>query len=628
MGCGNNLSTPHFFIIVKKGENGMNKKDPVSFRPVRTLESKLGQQVAIREGDLYFTTDTQKIFLGLADGKKLSMGGNTGIFYGLKEIEYPDDGNSPNPEVTFVMSDDPDETEIQGNRLPLVDDLILNTDGCFYKVIDVLDETSVFTNRITLQGTGGGGGGSSSGGDATLRISAPSGTTRFYSSGATEIPIDIIAYSSDPENYISVIECSFDKTFSENFLTLNLFHPMEKAYTIDLIDQKNKFSEVSKKVYLRVTDKYGATRSTSYNITLAKLEIESLEKSILQVRGAGFTYQCKIGGSAGVGDRIVEYHFYNVDGVEISDYYQYYTLEDNQHGSITKTLSAAQITHGSYELRVVLTGVVNGVKISSEELTHKLIRYDPLVAQPVFTYLLPNKTEQYTDIPVYFMLAYGNEQREYLMDILVNEDLLATQSVTTGEIEKYTFSFDRAGTYKVNLQVADLNIDEVFNLTIEKYTGTLPVINADRDDLKLYLTAKGRTNDAADKDYWPDYKDSTMRAKLSNFYYRSVNGWMTDEHGVNYLKLTQGASVELPNFTPFSNDLINTGYTIELDFMIDGIFDYDANLIECLSHTGEGAIKTGFVIQGDTFKYYAGAKELVSLSLVKGKRIRLSFVIE
>lgn len=70
----------------------MNKKDPVSFRPVRTLESKLGKQVTIREGDLYFTTDTQKIFLGLPNGEKLSMGGNTGIFYGKKEIEYPNDG--------------------------------------------------------------------------------------------------------------------------------------------------------------------------------------------------------------------------------------------------------------------------------------------------------------------------------------------------------------------------------------------------------------------------------------------------------------------------------------------------------------------------------------------------------
>jgi hypothetical protein len=37
---------PFFYCIKKKGVNGMNtKKDPVQFRPVRTLESKLGTEV-------------------------------------------------------------------------------------------------------------------------------------------------------------------------------------------------------------------------------------------------------------------------------------------------------------------------------------------------------------------------------------------------------------------------------------------------------------------------------------------------------------------------------------------------------------------------------------------------------
>ena len=607
----------------------MSIKDAVKFRPVRTLESKIGTDIPVTDGYLYFTTDTQKIFLGMPDGSKLSVGGNTGIFYGKKEIEYPEDGNAPNPEVIFVMDELADSSEIEGTRLPLIDDLILNTDGCFYRVTDIIDEASVQTLRITLRGSGNGSS-SSGGGDATLRIAAPSGTNKYYSSSATELLIDVIAYSSDPENYISMIECSFDKTFSENFLTLNVSQPMEKAYTIDLIDYKDQFSSISKKVFLRITDKYGATRSTSYTITLAKLEIQTLEESMILVNGIAYDYQCIIGGNNNISNRIIEFHFYDSNGVENTDYYQTYILEDNQSSgeTIKKTLNTSRITHGSYELQVVLTGIVSGVKISSEILTHKLIRYDGNVAQPIFTYLLPSKTEQYTDIVVDYMLAYGSETKEYLMDILVNEELLTTQSVTTGTIESYTFSFDRAATYKINFQIEELNIDQTFNLVINKYSGTLPVINADRDDLQLYLTAKGRTNNAADKEYWPDYKNSALRANLNNFYYRNVNGWLTDENGVNYLKLTQGASVELLDFTPFDSDLINTGYTIELDFMIDGIFDYNANLIECLSYTGLGAIKTGFVVKGNTFKYYAGAKELVSLNLVKGKRIKLSFVIE
>jgi hypothetical protein len=67
-------------------------------------------------------------------------------------------------------------------------------------------------------------------------------------------------------------------------------------------------------------------------------------------------------------------------------------------------------------------------------------------------------------------------------------------------------------------------------MDITEYTGVLPIINIDRDDLKVYLTARGRTNNAADRDKWPDYKTPTMQGTLSNFYYRSVNGWLEDEN--------------------------------------------------------------------------------------------------
>jgi hypothetical protein len=64
--------------------------------------------------------------------------------------------------------------------------------------------------------------------------------------------------------------------------------------------------------------------------------------------------------------------------------------------------------------------------------------------------------------------------------------------------------------------------------------------------------------------------------------------------------------------------------------MIDGVTDYNANLIECLSYqeAAKTSIATGFTITGDTFKYYASNSELVSLNLVQNERIRLSFVME
>ena len=104
----------------------------------------------IENGKVYFSTDTKKIFLA-KNNELLSMGGNSGIFY----------GNQPIPEI-------PDFTEliferqyIEGENTPNVDDLILNNDGCFYRVTDIFEENGqeIFkTKKQTLQGTGGGGG--------------------------------------------------------------------------------------------------------------------------------------------------------------------------------------------------------------------------------------------------------------------------------------------------------------------------------------------------------------------------------------------------------------------------------------------------------------------------------------
>jgi hypothetical protein len=73
-------------------------------------------------------------------------------------------------------------------------------------------------------------------------------------------------------------------------------------------------------------------------------------------------------------------------------------------------------------MRVVLRGRVGTTEISSNILTHKVVRYSSLVNTPIFTFLLPNTHEQYTDIPVQYMLSYGDEERTYDLAIYVNDE--------------------------------------------------------------------------------------------------------------------------------------------------------------------------------------------------------------
>lgn len=597
----------------------------VEFNPIQCT-SQIFKNLTPQEGFLYFITDTKQLYLG-KDNKFIDICGGLNIVYGEKEIEYIDNGQSPDPNVTFYVD------ELTKKEAPLVNDLILNKDGCFYKV-KAVDSNAIETTRVTLQGSGSVSGPSSGPGSANIRINWHGGQSRYFSMQATSAEIGVIAYSDDPANYISKVELAWDEEFTTIFKTEdNLTHPLESAYYISVLNQLDKISTQGTRVYMRVTDKYGSTRSHYYFVYIASLELVAKEPELFGVSEDSYDYLCTIGGSLGLSSRTIVYELYEESAIK-PVYSTEFELEATQIGTITKTLNLSTVPHGDYTLKVQILGVINGVSISSNILTHKILRYRDDVARPIFSALIPERTEQYTTIPISFLLTYGNTTKAYSVDIIVDDEILTTQNIYAGEVNTYDLNFDTQGSRRLKLNIDELGISYITTLEIVKYTGDLPVINIDRNDLKIYLTAKGRTNNAADKEDWPDAKDPTIKAKLNNFYYRSVNGWLKDSEGTDCLKVSQGANVVLSKevFTPFDaangQTITSKGLTVELDFSIEGVLDYDAELIKCISYYADDTIKTGFSVKGDKFQYFASGKELVSLDLVEGKRIKLAFVIE
>jgi hypothetical protein len=106
----------------------------------------------------------------------------------------------------------------------------------------------------------------------------------------------------------------------------------------------------------------------------------------------------------------------------------------------------------------------------------------------------------------------------------------------------------------------------------------------------LYLNPRGKTNSAQDRNIWRSSNINESKRPVAElnekFYYGSVNGWMVDNEDNFYLKLNQQAGLEIKDFNPFRTDPTGTdgrGLTVELDFMINGILDYEKPLISCLS---------------------------------------------
>ena len=135
-----------------------NSSSSIPFQVVRGTEDEIKHISYIEEGTLYFSTDTKRIYYGSKEHTLISMGGNSGFAYGTYSDLSIDELS---PEFVDPLNFDTDEP-IGLNE----GDLILNSNGGFYKIVSISKEGDNYiygTNRITVTGGSGGGGGSSSG---------------------------------------------------------------------------------------------------------------------------------------------------------------------------------------------------------------------------------------------------------------------------------------------------------------------------------------------------------------------------------------------------------------------------------------------------------------------------------
>ena len=216
-------------------------EDRKRLRVASGKEEKIREKIP-EDGKIYFTTDTKKILLGKNE-KFLTMGNNLDIFYGKKDIPIDNSGNVPNPNVTFYLNKINNETGLLepevdiGTSAPEVDDLILNIDGCFYKITGINDTKDIFyTERLTLQGTGSGGSGGGGSAVSSFSIMAPEGTTAYFASETSIAEIYVKGFSTDDTNYISRVTCAFSAT-PENpfFIRDGLEHPLGTNFPINLL---------------------------------------------------------------------------------------------------------------------------------------------------------------------------------------------------------------------------------------------------------------------------------------------------------------------------------------------------------------------------------------------------------
>ena len=318
----------------------------VPFRPVFCNEQVIKKkQAEPLNGHVYFTTDTKKIFLG-QNGNFLPMCSSSGFFYGIKDILYENNGLAPDPNVTFYFE------EIEGDAIPEVDDLILNIDGCFYRIIKVNEDNGFLeTVRLTLQGTGtgGSGGGGEGGSTSNFILSSVGSTSQYVSSKAEKATINIITYSSDSTNFLSSVSCGFmdgKNKLSAFYKKEGLQYPLEKAYEIDITNQLPNITEYGSNLYVEVTDKYGTIRSiTTFTVYSVNLSLTKEEPEIVKTNNLEYSFYFSVASGVTSYDNRTVYCYLYEEGTENEVLVRSISLENNQSGRISIPLVLNEIKH-------------------------------------------------------------------------------------------------------------------------------------------------------------------------------------------------------------------------------------------------------------------------------------------
>lgn len=615
-----------------------NETDVV-FRPVRCSEEKLST-LDTKEGYLYFTTDTQKLFMG-QNGKKIEMCGYNGIYYGNKEIKYDNNDLIPNPDVTFLIS------EIEGDKSPETNDLILNKDGNFYKVLSIEHNNNIKTERITLQNS------NVIPANQNLNIIAEK-TNYAFAKDVTEANIMFKCTSLDSTNYITSVSLGFGENAQDavkNLITSSgqIEYSLDTDYVINLASYLKHFSlQQTTPITLIVKDKYNNERSFTYYIYIAVLVLNKVEEfdDIFIIQNDvkdNQNFVCSIDGDA-LDEKVIKYTFYKEgDNKPFLIEPLIKTLPSNATGTQAMTFNPDLFVHGAYLLEVEAQGYAGGSLITSNKLQYKVLRYNINESNMILGVLVDNEVEQHTDIPIQFLLA-GNTGISYPMTLTLEDiknntqTILGVFNITPNTLSKQLLApLEKIGDYKLICSIPDLNIEKQQTIKITEYTGTLPVIDGTRSDLILYLNPKGRSNELTDRAEWKSANDNlntVYTAKLDKFFYGQVNGWMVDENENKYLKLNQGAKLTVPDFRPFNPNamLRGGGMTIELDFKIQSVLDYNKELIRCYATDKSGNIFGGFAIYANQACFYTrnlnSEAKCVKFNLIDGERIKLTFRVE
>lgn len=578
----------------------------------RGTDSAIKQQPSAN-GSLYFATDTRRIYLDVDENERIPMSGATGIVYGLKTFENEDVDT-----FEFTLSD-----LDNASNLPEVDDLILNSDGCFYRVQSRDKETnSVITIKLTVAGSGGGGGDPTSGYVGGKAIK----NDYYFSSSATSLKIEFTGYTTAPDAQLFAQLFIGDTTIPNKTYTINSSRDEANPISIDLYPYKSLLNvNAVTAVKVSLYDENGNRRINpiSFNVSVEELSLTP-SLNYLGIKKSAFQYDCI---------PRFDRNLRNVRAV----YAVYETIHNQMalpNGVIENAITTTPgspitcdiplLPAGSYRIEAQLIADVP----NSDEQLYSLVLSQSFIYQSkdsptnILSVTYPDNTVTYSqyqqNVNTSYVISSNSDsinikriEKYKLNDTDVFTETYTQEIIQNEEVYHWTHAFKQPGFYQFIIVILNANGVETSRSESGIYTviETSDVPSVDSNGLRLWLEAD-KTNQAIDYNTWKSKIKDTREDKFHECIFKDFNwtsnGWRTVD-GVTSLHLDNRASLEIP-VSPFPSqqgeEVDTTGCTIELDVKISNIKNKLARWLTCASINnvdGVETIRTGLIANGEIF---------------------------
>ena len=436
-------------------------------------------------------------------------------------------------------------------------------------------------------GTGGGGGGGESN-NAVLTLKNTSGWLYKSIAYGAECPVSFEWSSIEDEmpTGSGVLKISVGGAVK---------HTAQIAQGAHTIDVGEYLGVGANTVKVNVTDTYGNSRSVNYNVTTVSLVLESsFDASVAYSGDIEFPYT-----PTGSAEKTV---YFKMDGSQIG------TATVLASGREQKFVIPAQ-SHGSHIFEVWFTAEIEGETVPSNTLRYDLICTEAGNSTPIIASTFRRTgAEQFESLAIPYIVY---DPARLYTEIILRANGADTPLTVDRTEQVWTYRPQDFGT----VELAIICGETVKPFTLEVSEASIDV-SAETENLSLYLTSYGRSNNEEDPAHW---SSGNIQAQLTNFNFVS-DGWITDADGITALRVGGDARVQIP-LQIFAKDFRTGGKTIEIEFATRDVLDYDSTVISCWSG-GRGLKITA---QKALIK---SEQSEISTQYKEDEHVRLAFVVE